>query len=195
MKQTDRMACRVSDESWVHVTQWYDTSGTYGIYREDLNRTMYVTRGIFYYELDDNDSWAWRTCDIDFMLDGVVMKTVRIKQAPTPRLSVVASHGTALPSSGGTLDLKVYTNYDNWTVGEPSVYGGDWTGEPWFTAQRINDNTVRLTCQPRKGNTPRPQCRFEVKAGGLTAYPVIVEKDGTAGVGYTYGEGTRWDGE
>ena len=171
------------EDEWVHRSYW----------DEQDNVQYNVAFHSFYVGFKENSSFRQRNNTIEFLYHDSVLITIPAVQRPSPRLSVVAPHGTALPTSGGSLDVRVYANYE-WTVTEPKV-SGNATGEVWFTMERVSDSVLRFTCQPNTTGKQRPKCYVTVKSYGHEENIYITEQDGTAGEGYGYGDGTQWDGQ
>ena len=195
----ENIRIRIGDESWLYLEK--EDSHGFGedewVHRshwDEQDKVRYdVAFHSFYVGFKENSSFRQRNNTIEFLYHDSVLITIPAVQLPSPRLSVVAPHGTALPTSGGSLDVRVYANYE-WTVTEPKV-SGNATGEVWFTMQRVSDSMLRFTCQPNTTGKQRPRCYVTVKAYGGEENIYITEQDGTAGEGYGYGDGTQWDGQ
>jgi len=195
----ENIRIRIGDESWLYLEK-EDSHGfgedewVHRSYWDEQDKVRYdVAFHSFYVGFKENSSFRQRNNTIEFLYHDSVLITIPAVQLPSPRLSVVAPHGTALPTSGGSLDVRVYANYE-WTVTEPKV-SGNATGEVWFTMKRVSDSMLRFTCRPNTTGKQRPKCYVTVKSYGAEENIYITEQDGTAGEGYGYGDGTQWDGQ
>ena len=189
-----------------HVSFWTNLSSEEGMDVECDVDWLTVERNPFYHSdyqyrgeasftiwPTANNSYDIREGRFRFLYKGKILKESVLIQYQYPRLSITTPHGTALPSSGGSLDIRIYSNYP-WKVVQFGVVGQPGV-EPWCTYQRINDVTLRFTAPPRQGSNQRPKCYINLASAGETMTVFITEQDGTAGEGYGYEDGTQWDGE
>lgn len=190
----ENITIRFSDDTWLHIKydsyhRWDDSMVSYQMWDEQSQRNIPVSFREFWIYADENAKYQERYASADFYYGDSIIGHAEFMQRPTPRLSVVASHGTALPTSGGSVDVRVYSNYE-WKYSEPTYHE---EGEPWLSVERINDSVLRISCQPNTTGKHRPNGLIVVESYGYSQNIVIKEMDGTAGEGYGYGDGTEWD--
>lgn len=190
----ENISMRFSDDTWLHFKsdywhRWDDNMVSYNWYDEQSQKSFPVSFREFKVFADENRKYQERNASADIYYRDSLIRQVNFLQWPYPRLSVIASHGTALPTSGGSLDVRVYANYE-WKYTEPKYTE---EGDPWVSVQRINDSVLRFSCQPNKTGKHRPNCFVNIEAYGYSQGVTITEKDGTAGEGYDYSDGTEWD--
>lgn len=190
----ENISMRFSDDTWLHFKsdnghRWDDDMVRYNWYDEQSQQHVPVSFHDFSVFADENGKYQERNASADIYYRDSLIKRVDFLQWPYPRLSVIAQHGTALPTSGGSLDVRVYANYE-WKYTEPKYTE---EGDPWVSVERIGDSVLRFSCQPNKTDKHRPNCYVNIESYGYSQYVTITEKDGTAGEGYGYGDGTTWD--
>lgn len=112
--------------------------------------------------------------------------TIKITQKGMPAFHFVYPDGQSLPVSGGSITVKVYSNY-TWELGQPEA-------GCWVTATQVDQETLRLSAAARSSDAPRPDCHVTLIGWGVEATLTISEAGEGITESYQYdNDVTGWD--